>query len=111
MLSLSKLFLLALSCSAHPDYAKCLSFWKDFTPAEVMESLDRSDKIRTEALYRQARYGDGRFKQQDYDHVRQPTLDIIKCWNRLRGMSREDAEIEFVKLVDRVVPAWRARRI
>ncbi len=99
-------------CPAHPDFQGCAFFWHNLTPPEIVDSMNELDRNKIRSLYKQATKGNA--PQQLWlpvNTVIWADLNTKNGWWRFHGMSREKAEEEFVRMVDTLIPGWRARRI
>ncbi|KAL8448568.1 hypothetical protein Emag_003883 [Eimeria magna] len=66
---------------------------------------DRAQKLRFYGLYKQATEGDNASSEPSFYQLE--AKQKWKAWDELKGMSKETAQEEYVKELDKVDPKWR----
>lgn len=92
---------LAFLGQGYEDFVKCARFVRISDPVETSEDT----MLRVYALYKQATFGDCQKIRvgEDDGYLRKK----LNAWCSLVGMPKEVAEVEYVKLIDNLVPNWR----
>lgn len=84
------------------EFDRCVSFVRLSKPVETAEDT----MLQVYALYKQAVIG-------DCPNERVGEMEIVKrkklkAWCNLKGMTKQVAELEYIKLIDSLVPDWRS---
>lgn len=88
-------------CNAANDFIKAAAFVRGSKPVR----MSNSTKLKVYALFKQATVGDCPSSGSGVsDPYRRATMN---AWYDVRGMKREDAETEYVKMIDQLSPGWR----
>lgn len=87
---------------ANEDFDQCALFVRKSKPVETSEDT----MLRVYALYKQAKFGD--CKNQRAGEIGGDMRKKLNAWCALVGMPKEAAEVEYVRLIDSLVPDWRS---
>ena len=84
------------------DFEKAVEFVRK--PAKG-EAPSTSQKLRFYGLYKQATEGDNETPEPSFYHIE--AKQKWKAWAELKGMTKESAQEEYVKELDKASPHWR----
>jgi acyl-CoA-binding protein len=110
MIGIMRTFIIAIIstiCAAHPDFVSCAAFVKRSPPADVPEKV----KLEIYSLYKQATLGDCPKQRIPWMELNVEQEKKISSWCARFGMTRKEAEKEYVKAIDSMVPNWRTQRL
>lgn len=94
---------LAVLGQANDEFVKCARFVRKSDPVETSEDT----MLRVYALYKQATFGDCQMIRvgENEGNLRKK----LNAWCSLVGMPKGVAEVEYVKLIDSLIPDWRVK--
>ena len=93
------LFTLVAAVAGSFEFFRCANYVR----RSPRRDFDRQVKLRVYALYKQACFGD--CEDNEPEHIMAQWKK--EAWCKLKGMSISTARIEYVKLIDELVPDWR----